>query len=849
MSNQPYNEPENNINSPVRRRRSDRHARPVQPRRAEYVEDMQEVPPPSAYSRVAQPHEDNLYPPQQGQYPYGYDAYGQSPYDEEEYAPRRWPWVVFGLVLALALAFAAIQMLVPDNATGVLGSARKVTSTVVDSAKGLLGIAKPALPELIKFETPAQESPMGAKTVFTFTADKAIQGVRIVDEVGNVITGSLTNMNEPENTLWTISVVFDSPAQRTLRAEIFYKDKWYASDKVITMTVLEPTVAPTTPPTISPTQEMAGADPYPLQNATDTPAPEPAWTVPPTQAAALVIVSQQPEVTEPPIEPTAEIEPIEQPETAVPEIPTEPPAETVPPAPTATPMPMLTVVVADEAAPGKLNYKDNVYVAGKSIKELTRTTPINMPAPGDYTGYAGGVFTFRNDSFRGNAAFGTVEVKQGQLTELWKVPVGSLRADTGTVHGIGWTGQPAIVKWMMEIRAMMNIKPEKRDVTALKEVIIAAQDGKVYFLDLTDGVATRDPIDIGFPLKGSVSVDPNGRPLIAFGQGISKVAGKQGDIGLYVYNLIDQSRAFFLNGRKTKKQSQYSTNGAFDGTALFDRTSDSLIVAGENGLLYTIKLNSTFDYKDKMSIAIDPEITYQKSKGKQNDNTVSMESSVAMYGKYIFVADKQGFVRCVDSDTMTTLWAVDCGDNTDATLALGFDEDGSLGLYTGNTAHARLGNKRNVTLRRLDAMTGAQIWAYEIKAKYNKEERSGAKASPVVGEHSIRDLVVFTVNLTENGGSTIVALNKQTGTVVWQHELAAPTVSSPVAVYNKAGDAWIIQGDESGKLTMLKGLSGQVVTELALEGAIDGSPAVYNDYLVVGTTGRNSSYIYGVRIQ
>ena len=32
-----------------------------------------------------------------------------------------------------------------------------------------------------------------------------------------------------------------------------------------------------------------------------------------------------------------------------------------------------------------------------------------------------------------------------------------------------------------EIRAMMNIKP-KRDVTALKEVIIAAQDGKVYFL-------------------------------------------------------------------------------------------------------------------------------------------------------------------------------------------------------------------------------------------------------------------------------------------------------------------------------------------------------------------------------
>ena len=188
MSNQPYNEPENNINSPVRRRRSDRHARPAQPRRAEYVEDMQEVPPPSAYSRVAQPQEDNLYPPQQGQYPYGYDAYGQSPYDEEEYAPRRWPWVVFGLVLALALAFAAIQMLVPDNATGVLGSARKVTSTVVDSAKGLLGIAKPALPELIKFE-----SRLGAQCAKRYLPHR-IRPSKVYASwmKGNVITGSPT---------------------------------------------------------------------------------------------------------------------------------------------------------------------------------------------------------------------------------------------------------------------------------------------------------------------------------------------------------------------------------------------------------------------------------------------------------------------------------------------------------------------------------------------------------------------------------------------------------------------------------------------------------------------------------
>ena len=862
MSNQPYPDSGQPIEQPVRNRRSARHERAGQPqpaaepRRASYPPEPSDAPP-SPYSRPAKPvvyADDPVYSEQQ-QPAYNRDAYGRSLYDDEEegdYAPRRWPWAILAVVLALALAFAAIQLLIPASATGIMGSARKLTDTAVDGVKGLLGMREPVLPQLIKFETPSQETAVGVKAVFTFTADRAIQGVRMSDEVGNVVTGTLTNMNEPENTLWTISTVFDRPAQRTLRAEMMVDGRWYASDKVISMAVVEPTMVPTTiPATDAPLPATASMAPDATQGAESVPTAS--WTAPPTQQAAFVIVSPQPlpqtTAEVPTAEATAEAVAILPEPTAAPETATAEPAATVVPAPTATPMPALTVTASEDTSPDKLAYQDTVYVDGKSTKELARTQPLNMPAPGDYTGYEGGVFTFRKDSFRGNAAFGTADVQQGALTELWKAEVGSLRANTGAVYGIGWTGQPAIVKWMMEIRAMMNIKPEKRDVTALKEVIIAAQDGKVYFLDLMDGQPTRDPIDIGFPLKGSVSVDPNGRPLMAVGQGISMLSNKTGDIGLHVYNLIDQSEAYFLNGRRSDKQSQFSTNGAFDGTALFDRVSDNLIVAGENGLVYTLKLNSTFDYKDKMSITIDPEVTFVKSKGKQDNNTVTMEGSVAMYGKCIFVADKQGFVRCIDSDSMTTVWAFDAGDNTDATLALGFDPDGSLGLYTGNTAHARLGSRKDVTLRRLNALTGEQVWGYEIKSKYNKEERGGAKASPIVGEREISDLVIFTVNMTENDGSTMVALNKQTGAVVWQHALAAQTVSSPVAVYNEAGQSWIIQGDESGKLTMLHGKTGQVVTELALEGAIDGSPAVYNDYLVVGTTARSGSYIYGVRIQ
>jgi len=48
---------------------------------------------------------------------------------------------------------------------------------------------------------------------------------------------------------------------------------------------------------------------------------------------------------------------------------------------------------------------------------------------------------------------------------------------------------------------------------------------------------------------------------------------------------------------------------------------------------------------------------------------------------------------------------------------------------------------------------------------------------------------------------------------------------------------------------LLDGMTGEVINTLQLTGTIDGSPAVYNDMLVIGTTGKGTSYIYGVKLQ
>ncbi|MDD3110290.1 MAG: PQQ-binding-like beta-propeller repeat protein [Eubacteriales bacterium] len=151
-------------------------------------------------------------------------------------------------------------------------------------------------------------------------------------------------------------------------------------------------------------------------------------------------------------------------------------------------------------------------------------------------------------------------------------------------------------------------------------------------------------------------------------------------------------------------------------------------------------------------------------------------------------------------------------------------------------------------MRRVDALTGEEVWQQAVAAKSTNDERGGVKASPVVGKNSAGHLVYFTVNETPDGG-TILALDKATGAVAWQMPIRSGAVSSPVAVYDEAGQAVIIQAGNDGMLYMMDALTGQVYSTLDLGGPVEGSPAVYNDMLVIATSGRNNHNLYGIRIE
>jgi outer membrane protein assembly factor BamB len=221
---------------------------------------------------------------------------------------------------------------------------------------------------------------------------------------------------------------------------------------------------------------------------------------------------------------------------------------------------------------------------------------------------------------------------------------------------------------------------------------------------------------------------------------------------------------------------------------------------------------------------------------------------VAMYGTYAYFADQTGILQCVDINTLNPVWAADTGDNVDATVALDMEDESTVALYTGNTIKNQ-GRSGVCTLRRYDALTGKQTWAYQVPGfAYTNEAEVGLEASPVVGQNSVSDLVFFTVT---NGvsGSTVYALKKDTGAVAWSQALATSTLSSPVAVYNLLGDAWLIQAESDGKLHLMDAKTGKILNTLQLEGGVESSPAVYRDVLVIATTGTDTSYIYGIKLE
>ena len=68
-------------------------------------------------------------------------------------------------------------------------------------------------------------------------------------------------------------------------------------------------------------------------------------------------------------------------------------------------------------------------------------------------------------------------------------------------------------------------------------------------------------------------------------------------------------------------------------------------------------------------------------------------------------------------------------------------------------------------------------------------------------------------------------------------------------MYDKAGNGWIVQCEQDGIVHLLDGRTGSEISRLDLEAQIKASPAAYNNVVVIGTTGKNTTFVYGIEVK
>lgn len=548
----------------------------------------------------------------------------------------------------------------------------------------------------------------------------------------------------------------------------------------------------------------------------------PPVTVPPTTLAPT-----HPTETEPTQPPTTEpTEPITQ--------PTEPtiPDYTLP-----------EVGMTDDSDPDNWNVSWEIIAGGSITKDYLRQDKISFADPNKYPYFAlPGISTFRGDNYRTGAVWGTTEVENEVLTDLWMREISAIKKGTGSGvwTGCGWTGQPVIVQWDAETKQIMNLYPEKKAKEDLVEVIYATLDGHIYFYDLEDGTYTRDPMNVGMAFKGAGSLDPRGYPIFYVGAGDKTSSGKVQR--MFVINLIDCSLAFeYGNGDDWR----HRTWTAFDSAPLIHGETDTLIWPGESGILYTMKLNTKYD-KQAGTLTVAPDEIIRTRYKTSTGHTLGYEASAVAVENYLYISDNGGMLFCVDLQTMKLVWAQYLKDDNNATPVFEWDEDGTGYLYTATSMEYCSGS---VYMYKINAATGQIVWQNHIEdVYYDKSVSGGVLSSPVLGKRgtALEGMILWSVSRTPgyNNGE-LLALDTATGEILWESQLTNYCWSSPLAVYNENGDAWVILCDSMGYVMLMDPADGGILNSVFIGSNIEASPAMFNDILVVGTRGMQ---VHGIKL-
>lgn len=429
--------------------------------------------------------------------------------------------------------------------------------------------------------------------------------------------------------------------------------------------------------------------------------------------------------------------------------------------------------------------------------------PASAGAP--YGDQVEGLLTFRGNPTR--TYYGEGPVPRSPRV-VWTFPdrpmcgTSSVGGESKQWCGTGWTGQPAV--WEREGRTW---------------VAFGAYDKAVHFVDGETGERLVGDFPTGDIIKGSVTVDPDGYPLLYTGS----------RDGRYRVLALDRPAPTELWALSAQAVQPTMWNDDWDGAGLV--LDDHLFVGGENSQFHIVRLNRGYGAGGLVTVA--PELVFnapgwdEQVLSDVGDRQMSIENSVAISGDTVYFANSGGLVQGWDvgglrdgrePERVFRFWA---GDDIDGSVVV--DAEGLLYVGVeferGNARAREVGQIIKLDPRRSNPI----LWSVLDQGS----TPSGVWATPALH----RDLVIVPTH-----GGRVLGIDRDTGAVRWEKRLPGPTWSSPVVV-----DDVLLQGDCAGVLHAYDvsdtGINPPELWSVALGGCIESTPAVWKGRIYVGTRG------------
>lgn len=453
------------------------------------------------------------------------------------------------------------------------------------------------------------------------------------------------------------------------------------------------------------------------------------------------------------------------------------------------------IEVKDTSSDGRLNNLTDLYRKTPSILTFRRG-PLRQ---GDYNSVLDSVPTMMNIDW-------TIETEYEKKDTVFG-PWGG---------GTGWTGQPLYVEWPDSLAAKMKRNSAVTADFAGKEVIFGSLCGKLYFLNPQSGRFTREPIDVGNPIKGTASIDPTFNGNIYVGHGVPASR----PFGAKAISLLDNKTIDFM----PEDPKAWRNWGAYDSSPI--RVGQYIFRPAENGSLY------------KYLVQADGNIKLQAVlRYKVNGAAPGIESSMAVYSNYGFLSDNHGNILAVNLDNLKPVWYYSLDDDTDASPMVAI-EDGHPYLYVG--CEIDRVERGFAKFAKLNAVTGEKVWEIRPEGqRYNigkKHFDGGFYASPLLGEGDCSDMI-FTnrVKNTNGQNGVFMAINRTDGKVLYETPLQHYSWSSPAGMLTKDGRMLVVTADGSGNLYLIEGKSGKILIKKSVGFNFESSPIIINNAIYIGS--------------